>query len=662
MSMLRLLAAISFLALVNDAVVPAAQAEGNGESFAEQFLKKRRKNPSVSRNSGSIFDFFRRPERREINVVFTKPRNTRVVSSKPRKKRFNNPSPELAQPNRLTEPLPSYGNLVYQPPKLEALRAQKLEGTPPVEPLALAVYTELADKNQGIRVTPAERKAAIAAYEANGFMPLWTTMDGLSPRGLALLAVFAVAGEDGLQPTDYLPAVLGDFDAAPETHRGDAQHLARLDLGLTAAALAYARHASGGRIEPNSLTSYNDITPQTVDPVLAMRVLSYSPFADAYLKSLQPRHFAYGAFRSALANLRAAWDEASNDPVPSGKRINPGKSDPRVALVRKRLERMGYYQPEKEPEFPAEGLERLSEPPPAADPERLDDTLAASIKAFQKKSNLKQTGAIDTLTVKALNKNTAKQDIERLVLNMDRLRWLPKDLGTRHVFVNQAAFKLEVIDHGLVVWRTNVVVGKRDTQTVAFHDRMEVVVFNPSWGIPQSIMTNEMLPILRRDPTYLDRKGFEVIDKHGKRVKSASVRWSSYGDKVPYTFHQPPGGDNALGEIKFLFPNAHDIYMHDTPSRALFQRPVRAFSHGCVRVQDPRRFAEVVAGISQEEIASRIDSGKSQSLRLKQKLPVHITYFTAWPAENGRIEFFEDIYGRDEHMEQALTVKTVAQR
>ena len=245
---------------------------------------------------------------------------------------------------------------------------------------------------------------------------------------------------------------------------------------------------------------------------------------------------------------------------------------------------------------------------------------------------------------------------------MERLRWLPRELGKRHVFVNQAAFEVRVMDGQREVWRSNVVVGKTDAQTSAFHDVMESVVFNPSWGVPPSIVSNEMLPILWRDPTYLDRKGFTVVNKSGKRVASSDVNWAAYGANAPYSIMQPPGEDNALGEVKFLFPNRHHIYMHDTPSRQLFSRPVRAFSHGCVRVQNPRRFAEIVLGLSPAEVARRIDSGRSQTVRIKDKIPVHLTYFTAWPDASGRIEYIADVYGRDLSIENAFGLKRLALR
>jgi murein L,D-transpeptidase YcbB/YkuD len=245
---------------------------------------------------------------------------------------------------------------------------------------------------------------------------------------------------------------------------------------------------------------------------------------------------------------------------------------------------------------------------------------------------------------------------------MERLRWLPHELGKRHVFVNQPAYSADVMENGKSVWSTRVIVGRPTTQTAVFHDEMELVIFNPSWGVPPSIIAKEYLPKLRRDPGYLDRLGFKVVNQKGKVVPSRSVSWSSYGNKIPYGIQQPPGEKNALGEVKFLFPNSHNIYMHDTPSRELFDEEERAFSHGCVRVQNPREFAAVILGWDQAAVDKNIATPKSEAVRLKEKIPVHLTYFTAWPDETGNMRYFEDIYGRDKAMSDARSVVTVAQR
>ena len=300
--------------------------------------------------------------------------------------------------------------------------------------------------------------------------------------------------------------------------------------------------------------------------------------------------------------------------------------------------------------------------PAGADPLLLDKELSVQLRLFQKDSRIKVSGALGPQTIAALNTDLTARDMAKLIDNMERIRWLPRQLGQRHVFVNQAAYKAEVIENGQPVWSTRVIVGKPNTQTSVFHDEMELVVFNPSWGVPPSIIAKEYLPKLRRDPGYLDRLGFKVVNQKGKVVSSRSVRWSSYGSKVPYGIQQPPGVKNALGEIKFLFPNTHNIYMHDTPSRELFDEDMRAFSHGCVRVQNPREFAAVLLGWDAAKVAANIETPASETVRLKQKIPVHLTYFTAWPDETGKIRYFDDIYGRDKAMEDARSSVAVAQK
>jgi murein L,D-transpeptidase YcbB/YkuD len=293
----------------------------------------------------------------------------------------------------------------------------------------------------------------------------------------------------------------------------------------------------------------------------------------------------------------------------------------------------------------------------------LDADLAVQLRLFQKASGISATGNVGPQTIGALNgQRSTGNRVATLIDNMERLRWLPKSLGHRYVFVNQAAFEARVMEDGQEIWKTRVIVGKPSTQTAVFHDEMEMVVFNPSWGVPPSIIANEYLPKLRRDPGYLDRIGFKVVGSDGKAVSSSTVDWGAYGKRVPFGIQQPPGVKNALGEIKFLFPNSHNIYMHDTPNRELFDNGVRAFSHGCVRVQNPRDFASVLLGWERSRVDAKVVSRKSETIRLPEKVPVHITYFTAWPDETGEIRYFNDIYGRDKAMETARSAVTLAQR
>ncbi|MGB9142506.1 MAG: L,D-transpeptidase family protein, partial [Aestuariivirga sp.] len=347
--------------------------------------------------------------------------------------------------------------------------------------------------------------------------------------------------------------------------------------------------------------------------------------------------------KAELAKLRASNSKPPFEKVAEGKTVKLGKSDPRVATVRDRMRELGFLAGEQanvDPEIAA----------------TLDADLSAALKQFQKSAKLRQSGMLDLATVKNLNRDNSGRDIQRLVDNMERLRWLPKNLGSRYVFVNQPAFEVRVVDRGKQVWRSNVIVGKPLNQTSAFHDELETVVFNPSWGVPQSIIVNEYLGKLRRDPGYLDRQGFKVIAPNGKVVSSSSINWAAYGCRPPFGVQQPPGRGNALGELKFLFPNSHDIYMHDTPNRNLFAEASRTFSHGCIRVENPREFATILLGWDRARVDAETDSGKSESIQLGHKVPVHITYFTAWPDSAGKMNYFSDVYERDQAMEKAFAV------
>ena len=539
------------------------------------------------------------------------------------------------------------GNLTYVPGKLV-----QLGGTVPKEPrpagtLEAAVYDALSSADLGIRVTAGERDAILAHYGQSGFKPLWIANGKVSDRARTVLKVLADAAAEGMDPESYLPPVLTGYAAAETLSGSDSGALARLDLGLTAMALKYARQASGGEFDPRKLSRYNDVTPEIVNPEVAMKVIAWSPYADSYLRDLQPKLPAYAAMKAALAELRKDGPGSAPVVVAGGPRLKPGSTDDRIPDLRARLGQLGY-------DMPADDA--------AGDPLLFDATLSGVLKKFQKSAGLKASGSLDAATVNALNGHGSERDRQRLVDNMERLRWLPKSLGNRYVFVNQAAFKVQVIDSGKEIWNSRVIVGKPTTQTAVFDDEIETVVFNPSWGVPPSIIANEYLPKLRRDPGYLDRIGFKVVNSRGKQVSSGGVDWWSYGSKVPFSIQQPPGNKNALGELKFLFPNSHNIYMHDTPSRELFANDVRAFSHGCVRVQNPREFATVLLGWDRARIDKTTDSKASQSVALKSKVPVHITYFTAWPDETGKIQYFNDIYGRDQAMEDARQVLTVAGR
>ena len=614
--------------------VPAAQAE--------HAYKKKRRIGFLE----SLFGGFDRPSRKTrkpawweddengVRVIYgsdgepTKKKTLKKIAAKPVVKNAY-VDPEVAEGLGM-------GNLVYAPPKLSPvidLNFKKLATTTPVQN---AIRIVLSDRKSEIRAIPAIQKAVLDHYQSTGFAPLWTNSGRLSERGLAVLMALASAHHEGLDPVRYLPTALENFENIDAQLEGDQLALAELDVSLTVNAITYATHISGGAFEPAGLSAYFDLQNRRVEPAIALRVLAYSGFPAEYLKGLHPTHPAYGLLKAELANLDNA--DGPSEIFPAGGRVKPGQKDDRIGLLRLRMIKEGFLSDEN----------AIVE-----DETVLDKRLSKALKAFQAAKGIQQTAALDAATMKALSGLDPAIARERIVSSLERLRWMARDFGKRHVFVNQASYRVDVLDDGKPVWTSKVIVGKPLTQTAVFSDQMETVVFNPAWNLPQSILLNEYLPKLRRDPRYLDKIGFKVLNSKGEVTKSSNVNWASVGSDTVIGVQQPPGGANALGEIKFLFPNKHSIYMHDTPNRNLFAEARRNFSHGCVRVENPREFAQVLLSWEPTIVDERIDSGESTSQKLTSKIPVHLTYFTAWPDQDGKILYFNDPYERDLTLLQA---------
>jgi murein L,D-transpeptidase YcbB/YkuD len=557
-----------------------------------------------------------------------------------------------------TPPSPDLGFANYQPVKLVALTNPKLDAPKPAQVLASTILNELRESETPVRVTAQQRDAIINFYRLNNFKPLWVTSEGLTEKAKLTVALFAKAEEEGLNPADYLPPSLEPSLEDASRLKGNVVSLAHLDISLTAMALRYAEHIHSGRIVPKKLSGYYDIEPPALNLGQVLYELSYRLLPDEYLASLAPVHPAYSAMKAALTEWRTNAAQDEREPIPSGEQVKPGGRDARVILVRERMAELGFLSEENAVAWMlGHGGDN---PDIKAHEETLDEELAKSLKAFQAENKIKKTGWIDRATVEKLNSKPDQDNAKKLVMNMERVRWLPRELGERHVLVNQAAFELRVMDNERITWSTKVIVGKPDTQTAVFSDEMETVVINPYWGVPQSIIRYEMMPHLARDRRYLDRQGYEVLNSKGRIISSRSVNWWAYGKTIPFSVRQPPGDDNALGRIKFLFPNSHDIYMHDTPTKKLFSESVRAFSHGCVRVENPREFAERIMGWERTKIDDTIATGETRNVSLETHVPVHLNYFTAWPDETGKIAFYPDIYARDARLDKALNTVAVA--
>lgn len=643
--MRKLLLKLSFSVLVLSLVPVGFAREANAQSFFENLFgkptwKQRRARQRAFEDSER--PWWQRKQRRRDGVrIFSGSDGFDDIRAGKRKRTPRKAVADYADPEGL--PGLGMGNPLYQPPRLVPLVDPSIAKLAAADISVDGVASALTDPKTAVRVEQPLRQPIIDVYRRNKFKPVWVENGKISDRAKTILAFAATTADRGLEPGDYLPDVLDSYQDIDSQVPNEPAALAKFDVGMTAAALKLAQHLSGGRYEPNRLSLYYDLESRRVSPAVALGVLFYSPFPEAYLKSLEPTHPAYELMRSELARFTSGAPVEPREKIAEGKTVKKGGSDPRIIMVRERLQAMGYIGddvPQPDPEFAGD----------------LDEDMFAALKAFQKDKQLKQNGRLDAATVKILNKDDAASDIRKLAVNMERLRWMPRNLGKRHIFVNQPEFEAHVMEDGKEVWRTHVIVGRPMTQTYSFSDEMETVVFNPSWGVPQSIIVNEYLGKLRRDPGYLDRQGFKVVNQKGKVVSSRSINWSAYDSSNPLGVQQPPGSDNALGELKFLFPNKHSIYMHDTPTKKLFGESLRAFSHGCVRVENPREFARVLLGWDEEKVGQTVDSGKSQSVGLQQKIPVHLAYFTAWPDSAGKMQYFNDIYGRDEAMERAAKV------
>ncbi|MDN2567675.1 L,D-transpeptidase family protein [Aquibium sp. A9E412] len=489
----------------------------------------------------------------------------------------------------------------------------------------------------------AEKPIAAALIERYGDNPSFIWVDGHHPnaRAEAALRVLGEAQSHGLSAADYAvavpPAVFRLSKAEERLHA-----LVRFELALSARVLRYARDAHGGRVEPNKLSGYHDLSERPLDLAHVLDVMARTRDSGVYLESFHPQNAAYGALRVELETLRGSQEKAIV--VAPDTFVRPGGSDPEFAKILTIIER------DADAAFRAEHGATLAR---HLGSETYDSALVPVIKAAQRARGLNPDGIIGPRTVGALAGESKQARIDKVLLALERLRWHPSELGDPRVVINAAGFRADFIEGGRERLSMRTVVGTKANQTSFFHDEIEYVEFNPYWGVPRSILVNEMLPKLVRDPGYLDRAGYEVTDRSGRRVSSAAVNWGAYGAQIPFDVRQKPGKSNALGELKIMFPNKHAIYMHDTPARHLFERDTRAYSHGCVRLQDPRAMAAAVLDWQESRVSERVRAGHSRQ-DVPRKIPVYVGYFTAWPDSAGAVAYHGDVYGRDARLETAL--------
>lgn len=487
-------------------------------------------------------------------------------------------------------------------------------------------------------------------YRDRHFQPAWIDNEGPLPHVESFLQAVRRADREGLKPADYhldhISSLVSEWrnsiarkERFPLTGRID------LELLLTDAFVLYGNHLLNGRVDPEKL--YPDwLAYQKDDSLLdiAAEAIESGRVEDA-LQRLTPRDPLYLNLKKELAVYTQLSREGGWPVIPHPRTLKNRQDYGRyMSLLQKRLELSG-------------DLEKAEH----SHPRSHDESLKRALKKFQKRQGLKADGFINAATLKELNVPVEAR-IGRIAINMERLRWLPEENGRRYILVNIADFDLEVMEAGRVVMNMPIVVGKQNQRTAVFSGKMTYIELNPYWNIPQSIAVKEILPSVKKDTTYLERKRIKVIEywqRQERVVNPAKVNWSRLNeDNLKYNFRQDYGPGNALGRVKFMFPNKFDIYLHDTPERHLFKRTKRTFSHGCIRIARPIALAEYLLKEDLQwdrpRILAEIGKGKRQILRLKEPVDVHILYLTAWVDRNGEMQFRPDIYEGDAALTQAM--------
>jgi murein L,D-transpeptidase YcbB/YkuD len=446
-----------------------------------------------------------------------------------------------------------------------------------------------------------------ALYQKGDYSAQWTKPAAIDD----LLVAIRASAEDGLEPDDFHLAAI---ERLRKENGTDAGSVADLDLLLSDALARLAYQMRFGKVDPSRLDPDWNVTVRVrgVDAITWMQETIAGLRIREAVRKIGPQHPFYGKVKGGLADYRRIAAAGGWPSIPEGPTIKPGMTDPRIPVIRRRLAVTGD----------------LPNAPAAGETTDYDPALQAAVRAFQDRHLLDADGAIGSATLSALNV-PVEDRIDQLRGTLERCRWVMRDLPDRFVLVNVAGFRIYFLEKGELVWKSNVVVGKPYTKTPIFRADMKTVVLNPTWTVPASIVRNEIEPGMRRDPRYLARKG----------IRRA-------GDK----YVQPAGPDNALGRIKYLFPNSHNVYLHDTPSKSLFEKTSRSFSHGCVRVQHPTELAPYVLDDPAWTLASvdaAVDTGKTRTLTLKKPIPVLILYWTASVGLDNRVYFRPDVYGRD---------------
>ncbi len=485
-------------------------------------------------------------------------------------------------------------------------------------------------------------------YEVRDFMPAWTQARDVGD----FLRSADEAFRDGLDPEDYH---LSEIRRLMAVARGAAtpsdEVVADLEMLLTDGFFRLVYHIEFGKVDPVRLEPswniYKDFGDE--DPAGWLESALGSPSVFEFIESKKSQHPLYLRLKAALKEYRRIGDEGGWNPVPAGKTLRKGMDDERVVALRGRLAICGD----------------LPDTVSAASTV-FDDDVERAVMRFQERHGLDVDGAVGAKTLEAMNV-PVEQRINQLRVNLERARWVLQDMTDTFVLVNIAGFRVYYVRENELDWSTRAQVGSTYRETPVFRSQMEYLVFNPAWTVPPTILVKDVLPAIKNDIGYLTEKNMVVLDRGGRKVDPAAVDWHVFsGSDFPYFIRQEPGPGNALGQVKFIFPNEHIVFLHDTPSRSLFAKSERTFSSGCIRVEDPLDLAEMLLagqdGWDRAKIVEVLDRGKTQTVSLSQPVPTLVLYWTAFATLDGSCNFRKDVYKRDASVLEALAGKPVIRK
>ncbi len=488
-------------------------------------------------------------------------------------------------------------------------------------------------------------------YRTRAFRPAWID-DGLELSDAAsLVAALRLVRDDGLEPENYHLAAIESLITEVRASRGKKRKeigpdtLADLEMLLTDSFFLCGSHLVRGQVDPETVESDWSVGGRrTGDLAAALEKGLADKDIAAALDSLRTHSAVYEGLKEALRDIRSVAGKGGWPELPPGPKLAKGDRGARVEDLRRSLEARGDLAPRA-------GDDRAS----------FDDGLENGVKAFQRRHGIEPDGAVGPETEAALNVPAAGR-MAQIRANLERWRWIPQDLGDRYVLINAADFRVSVVEGGREVLSMEAIVGRDYRQTPEFSGALTSVEINPAWTVPPKLAREDILPKVRKDPGYLAEKGIHVFKNWSEgapEIDPDTIDWTSVrDDSLSFKFRQDPGPRNALGRIRFIFPNKFDVYLHDTPERSLFSRAIRDFSSGCIRIEKPLDLAQYVLrddpDWSREKILAAIDAGKTRIVPLRKPIGVHLLYWTAWRAEDGRIQFRGDIYKRDAALFKAL--------